>query len=225
MSFEFPMVATRQRGEPNGSGISRSPILDRVLATAPGARGTHRDDASTWSSDWFWNPDGERVGARLCRQALDIWRGLPVESAWPAPPASGFDIGAFWSLIGHLDLMEPLGDPLGDPLEGGDLDFRYRVQGTEVARAMGAEMTGRRLSDAPLDGPVMDFVQASLAAAARRGHPLFTRHVVESDTGANVWSRLVLPFLDDGGAVSRVLVASSVKQRDAETLTDNRWSA
>lgn len=190
---------------------ARSALADRMVARDDSIKAAERCEeenrdaaensgpSTEWTSTWQWDPAPEHISSRLCQQALTIWRGVATVDGMHAPLAKHFDIGAFWSLVGHLDFLEPVKD---------GRDFRFRVHGAEGARSMGGEMTGRLLSRAVLPSKPLDFILAGNMAVSRRPAPLYTRHVAVLEARPLLMTRVTLPFLGEDGTVTRLLVAS-----------------
>lgn len=186
---------------PESQFLARMALADHMLSSNV-TEEAGCDASAGRASTWQWDPAPEHIGSRLCQQALTIWHGLAKADKAHAPLAARFDIGAFWSLVGHLDFLEPLAE---------GRDFRFRVHGAEGARAIGREMTGHTLSRAPLPSKALDFIMAGKMAALRRRAPLYTRHVAMVEMRPILSTRVILPFLGDDGTVSRLLVASRTR--------------
>lgn len=132
-------------------------------------------------------------------QALGIWRALARRPHALAPHVADFDIVAFRSMMGNLMLLEPV--------DNGD-DFVYRVYGTNIARFVSLELTGKRLTEGPLPTFAKALFLVTYRAVLKRPEPLMCRHVAPTDFVMATWDRLVLPFVDDAGAVARLLVVN-----------------
>ena len=123
----------------------------------------------------YWH---ERAGARRAPEIRDI---DPVEMR----PALGFIV-------------------LTDVVEGG-LDFRFRLYGSTVAAVSGFDLTGRLVSEHPAPDYVRAFYLALYRAAYRRGEPLSTSHRPPLAVHTHAWHRLMLPLVDESGAIVRFL--------------------
>ncbi|CAN0605169.1 unnamed protein product, partial [Ectocarpus sp. 12 AP-2014] len=69
-------------------------------------------------------------------------------------------------------------------------------------------VTGKLISQTPWQGVVMDFFYAVYRAVLIRPEPLYTEHEPPAEVGVKLWHRLMLPLVDDGGKVIRVLVGN-----------------
>jgi hypothetical protein len=146
-----------------------------------------------------WAPSEESLGTSVHGRALAIWSDLPRVGTETAPRLESFDIVSFRGMMGSLMLLQPVSD-------GGD--FLYRVYGTDIARFVGVELTGKRLSETTLPAFAKAFFQVTYGAVLRRPEPLLTRHVAPTGFIMATWDRLILPFLDANGAVARFLVVN-----------------
>jgi len=100
--------------------------------------------------------------------------------------------------LGYLMLMEPI---------DGGADFRYRVYGSHIVDYSKLEMTGKCVWDNPAPWVATYFAATYLAVYSRR-EPLFTFHRARLDHHFAQWERLILPFVNEDGAVDRLLVGN-----------------
>jgi hypothetical protein len=96
---------------------------------------------------------------------------------------------------------------LADIVEGGR-DFRYRLYGSITARVSDVEMTGRLMSEFPASSYVMEFTLATTRAARQRREPLYTERTPAAAERTTRWQRLMLPYVDDTGAITRILIGT-----------------
>ncbi len=114
----------------------------------------------------------------------------------------------------HLDQLEPAILPwsIVVDVETGALDFRYRFWGTERTVLIGAEMTGRKISD--IDNPQMrDGNMLEYQEVCRRRQPLLCETPVVTGSGRQaVFQSLRLPLSDDTKTVTHVFSAINYEQ-------------
>jgi hypothetical protein len=122
------------------------------------------------------------------------------------PPWSSFDPVELRRWLGNLNLL--------DVVDGGK-DFRYRVHGTTIAAKVGADMTGRLVSQwhEPFRSEAFYTYGKVVAAAA----PFLVRDCESLGDYYFLHYRLVLPLSDNGETVDRLLTLL--------TLTDTRVQA
>lgn len=143
----------------------------------------------------IWNPQMEDLTAEKLRFLLRYWNGLPRKGAGPRT-----------SDIDPLDMRPALGNVmLVDAVEGGR-DFRYRLYGSVLAEVSGFDMTGKLVSEHHASTYAIEFTLATYGAAILRPEPVFTTRMPARATYTAEWHRIVLPLVDDTGAVSRFLV-------------------
>lgn len=94
-----------------------------------------------------------------------------------------------------------------EPVDDGE-DFVYRVYGTNIARFVGLEMTGKRLTNGPLPPFAQALFLVGYRAVLKRQEPLLSRHVAPTDFVMATWDRLILPFVDEDSMVTRLLVVN-----------------
>ena len=106
--------------------------------------------------------------------------------------------------LGFLILVEVSHDPL---------DFRYRVFGTQIAQAIGIDLTGESISQYP-DG--VDELRQGYEDAVERKSPVYQVHEMTGFKGAYRHHRILLPLSDDDETVNMVLVLSYRLARPAK---------
>jgi hypothetical protein len=143
------------------------------------------------------DPDVSSFEDRRLGQLLEYWRGLPRTGDLPA--AETIDPAALVFILGWLMIM--------DPIEGG-ADFSYRLYGSNIAEVMGRDLTGCKLSDS--FPQVAAFAGAVYRDAMRHRRPVLTRHTPPRQIIVSRWERLILPFAEADGSVTRFLVGAVV---------------
>lgn len=144
-----------------------------------------------------WRPESLDLEQEQLQFLLRYWNGLVGEDATVA--ASKIDPLDMWPALGFIMLL--------DVVDGG-ADFRFRVYGSAIAQSAEFDVTGKLMSEAPLQGVVMDFFYAVYRAVLIRPEPLYTEHEPPAEIGVKRWHRLMLPLVDDDQKVSRVLVGN-----------------
>ncbi len=135
------------------------------------------------------------------RSAYGFW--LDVKGLAELPPAELIDPTAFAGALGCVLLLEP---------EQDGRDFRYRIFGSRIAQMFGQDMTGRRLSEFPELAARNTLRQYHLVMRARRA--IYSEHDAMPEVSLVVrWCRLVLPFTDRLGGISRLLVTNVPVER------------
>ena len=111
--------------------------------------------------------------------------------------------------IGELgvDMMADLEPNLMEIEVLPDGDMLYRKYGSNIARAFGTDMTGRRTSALP--SPVATVFLSIYRLAIKQPVPYSTRHTPPSHIKVRHWHRLILPMGDvNTGAVSEFIVCN-----------------
>jgi hypothetical protein len=122
---------------------------------------------------------------------LALWRGRAVPERLPA--RADFTVHDFRPWLGHLCILEVLGD-----------DLRYTLYGTAVVAIFGWDLTRRRLSELAPD--VAERLAEEYRPVVASGVPRFfsNRQLVRKEW-AHV-DKLALPLGADGAHVDRLLV-------------------
>jgi hypothetical protein len=107
------------------------------------------------------------------------------------------DPAEFRPALGYVNVVEPV---------DGGRDFRFRIFGTFVAAVTGCDLTGQLLSQMPASDYVVDHALACYRAAHARRLPLLSLRIPLGAASTRRWERLLLPFVDASGTVSRLLV-------------------
>lgn len=155
-----------------------------------------------------WDPPPAGAMAPPLRFLLAHWHRLAADGA--PPPARRIDPTALRPAFGYMTVLEPI---------DGGRDFRYRLHGGALARMIGIDMTGRRLSEHPNHVHAAEFVIALFRAVRRRRRPLFSVRHLDGSAGARCRQTLALPFVDEvGDRVTRLLTATVPIGRDGQMI-------
>jgi hypothetical protein len=104
-----------------------------------------------------------------------------------------------------------------DAVDGGR-DFHYRLYGTILARISRFDMTGRLVSQFPASVYAAEFTLAAYRAIVRRRQPLYTERAPVGAEETATWQRIVLPLVDDTGAVARLIAATVAVRGDGRSV-------
>ena len=135
---------------------------------------------------------------------LDFWTSLKTGAALPC--RGDLDVLDLQPWIGDLHLVEICGD-----------DAKYIVYGTNVARSLGREWTGKRVSE--IEPGNTGNLLSYFLDVRDEGRPL--AHIVPAkfDGLPNTWTRIFLPFGDQTGRVRYVLVRNILLPKYMKTGT------
>jgi hypothetical protein len=129
-----------------------------------------------------------------------------------APPVALITPGALRAYLGRLIVLEPIDAH----------DFRYRLYGSTVAQFVGADFTGKLLSETwslrAWPELTRAYYLATYHAAVSARRPLYTTERRVGQNEVHVWHRLLLPFADPGEPVSRVLLHTMACDNDGNPL-------
>ncbi len=148
---------------------------------------------------WKWRPEAADLQSEKLAFLLDHWRSLRTGGAAVRLEA-----------IDPLDLKTVLGDVLLlDVLDHG-FDARYRVYGTRVAELAGRDWTGFTVSEMNrvVKTDLSQFYRGVYRAAFQRSEPIFTQHNSPNWLSPSSWLRLILPLVNESGAVARFIVGN-----------------
>ncbi|MGO8919805.1 MAG: PAS domain-containing protein [Stellaceae bacterium] len=133
---------------------------------------------------------------RVLRLAFDYWqakragRGMPQRR--DIEPVELRDV------LPHLQITEAI---------GGGHRFRYRLIGTAIVEAFGAEFTGKYV-DELVSGERDSFVHACYRAVCASRRPAFVRSKYVTTRNIDLTAnRVLLPLSEDGEAVNQILGA------------------
>lgn len=160
------------------------------------------------------NPARDQIDHPRLQSLYDYWCGLPRGGDCPEPLP---DAGA----LDALELQEWLGDlMLLEVLDKGQ-DFRYRVYGSSVAAHVGFDLTGKRTSEVGSFLGIGSLIPLYFLAVYRRTVldrcAWYGVHQPPQTVTAFFWRRLILPFADQNGEVTRLLVGILPSSRDGHT--------
>ena len=144
-------------------------------------------------------------------QPGDSWttdraRSRRLEALWDEkragrslPSRADFDPRELKEHLSHLFITEVLGDG----------DFRYRLIGTAVTRAMGRDITGLRVSEAYLDADAKPLL-ALYGKICRKRAPLWRAGRMRwNEEDYKLFEAVFLPLGADGQTVDQVLASIS----------------
>jgi hypothetical protein len=137
----------------------------------------------------------------LC-QALDYWRKKRNGRAMPR--RSDIDPFELRSILPHLQITEVI---------GGGIRFRYRLVGTAIVEAFGAEFTGKFI-DELVSGQRDSFVHSCYRAvcASRRAAFVRSKYVTIKDVDLTA-NRVLLPLSQDQTGIDQILGALTFEFR------------
>lgn len=159
------------------------------------------------SPSFVWNPGHEALRTDQNHFLLDYWHAKRGSAR--TPPVAAIDPTEMRPALGYLMLVEPIED---------GHDFRYRLYGSLLATVSGADLTGRCVSEHWASDYVVDFSLASYRAVYLRGEPLYTlRHPARAEYTRS-WERLILPFADETGAITRFVVGNVPVDRTGDVV-------
>ncbi|MEO3427809.1 PAS domain-containing protein [Pelagibius sp. CAU 1746] len=142
----------------------------------------------------------EELSSPRLRETFAIW-GAKCGGPERLPAAGGFDILDYRPVIGNLNLLDVERDPL---------DFVFRVHSANGATYVGRDLTGRSIEDYP-NPEYRDFVRAVFTQATLSRQPvILIEELLTADNRRMSWEGLVLPLQDDGGEVTRLIVAFEI---------------
>jgi diguanylate cyclase (GGDEF)-like protein/PAS domain S-box-containing protein len=127
----------------------------------------------------------ERASAPEIRALLQRYRGL-------ADPSGTVTYDRF-----NLSILDDYRDHMMVLVANGDGDFMYMHYGRNVVSGAGTDMTGRRISELPMD--IATFSSESYQRALAEGIPLYTVHRSAGAVKVSLWERLVLPVKSASG--------------------------
>ncbi len=145
----------------------------------------------------LWRPELHDFSSPELQGLLTYWNDL--RGSRQCPLHRSVDPFELKPLLGFLNWIEPL--------NGGE-NFRYRIYGSRIADLAGFEMTGKRITDMPIPQYGVDLLMAGHRAILRRREPLKSIHEPTATSNTTHWTRLILPFCDESGAVTRIMVGN-----------------
>ena len=139
--------------------------------------------------------------SRLVR-LLAYWREGMAKAGGKLPPMTAINPVELRFILGWLMIMEPL---------DGGADFKYRLFGTEIASIQQRDLTGCKVSDS-FPNFAKWTCEVYRKVIARRA-PLLTYHSPQRYVAVDRWERLILPYVDDKDAVTRLLVGAVITRK------------
>jgi hypothetical protein len=128
------------------------------------------------------------------RRLLDYWDRLRGDA--PMPPKPAIDPVDFRYILGYVTLVEVEAEPRR---------YRFRLDGSILARLSGMDYTGRYLDDLGMPDYI-DFIAAGYDLVVTSGKPYAYRKEGDFDAKSFDEETLILP-LGDAGAVTHLMVA------------------
>lgn len=126
----------------------------------------------------------------------DYWRCKRKEGRLPA--RRDIDPLEFSFALGNIMLID---------VRRGPLTFRVRLHGSEMIRRVGYEMTGKNLTELPVEPRYLAYVLARCEDLVARPEPIVVSNDRTLDNRLRSYEALWLPFSDDGTAVNMLLCA------------------
>jgi hypothetical protein len=134
-----------------------------------------------------------RIGHPVLVRLYDYW--LARRLGREVPLRAAIDPVAIPDLLPHLFIAERAGED----------DFRYRLIGTAMVRAIGRDYTGRRLSELPV-GTALALARELFGPVMRDGVPVYSQGPFRWPDREHRWTaRLYLPMSSDGTRVDMAL--------------------
>jgi len=158
-----------------------------------------------------WTPSISQIETPELRLVLAYWSRAAQESR--TPRWSDIDLAEIDHVAGYLMLL--------DVVEEGQ-DFEYRMFGDIIAEVSEFDMTGKRLSMHKASAHIVEFSLAVYRAALLRHQPLLTEHRPTGTKYTAAWQRIVLPLVDETGAVIRILTGTVPVDQDGQVITKSR---
>ncbi len=155
-------------------------------------------DAGLEAPSFQWRPTDSDLIYKDLKFGLSYWSKLRNGSS--CPHYKQIDAVDLKPVLGYVALIEPV--------RNGE-DFRIRVYGSSIATRTGYDLTGWLISALPVDPFQSSFMLAGHSAVARRLEPLLSIHTAPRSSTVQRWRRLLLPFVNDDGALARCVVINS----------------
>ena len=130
------------------------------------------------------------------------------------PRRADIDPSEITRLLPYLQITE---------LVDGGARVRYRLVGTGIVTAYGAELTGKYF-DEVFVGDRLRFVEDNYRMMCTEKRPIFvgSRYVSRKDIELFCY-RLVMPLSDDGATINQVLTAMSFKYPNEASQIAGQW--
>ncbi|MDJ0950370.1 MAG: PAS domain-containing protein [Alphaproteobacteria bacterium] len=143
----------------------------------------------------------EGLNSPKLRAAYDYWRERCGTRAMP----SRDDIRPedMVGLLGNAMLVDVTYDPP---------DLRYRLFGSDIANAHGADFTGRSVKDLEPEG-FNDLIWRQYMEVVASREPRVHKVIYQTETKASNYERITLPLSSDGKRVDMLLAVSEYEKR------------
>ncbi|MEQ8602923.1 MAG: PAS domain-containing protein [Marivibrio sp.] len=132
----------------------------------------------------LFDPDRKALGDPTLETLYASWRAIGGRAGRP-PPGRAFDPLTATAALPYVMLLDSVDD---------GADLIYRVYGRAIAERFGADLTGKRLSETPIEPRIAAFFLAVYRAVALRRAPMLTEHAPPRNVSVASWRRLVLPL-------------------------------
>jgi hypothetical protein len=161
--------------------------------------------AGIGSLDLVRSPEPAQLQGPANRFLLKYWREQGQDAL---PTIAAIDPIRMRPALGRILIVEPV--------EQGS-DFRYRLFGSHIAGLTGFEMTGKLVSVHPGAPELVCFALALYRSLLARPDSVMTR-VSPPIAPYACWERIVLPFVDAAGTVTRFVVGNVAFDREGREL-------
>jgi hypothetical protein len=156
------------------------------------------------------DPAPDQVSVAPQESLLGWW--IASGGADALPPVALITPSALRAYLGRLIVLEPIDSS----------DFRYRLYGSTIAQFVGADFTGKLLSETwslrAWPELTRTYYLATYHAAVCARRPLYTTERRVGQAEVHVWHRLLLPFADGDASVTRVLLHTMACDNDGKPL-------
>lgn len=144
--------------------------------------------------------DPQTIASPKLKRLYDYWTAKRGGRAMPA--RADIDPLDFAWILGNVSLIEV----------GADGDFRWRLDGSNLATFFGCDMTGRPVSQYPFPNHV-ESLRASMREAAEARAPIRTLRRFSTDAHRWDYESLFLPLSADGKHVDMLLQGIEIERR------------
>jgi hypothetical protein len=144
-----------------------------------------------------WRPAPGDQKQKQLKFLLEYW--LDATRVFGAPSIGMIDPVRLAPALGYILIV--------DVVDGGR-DFSYRLFGSFISTVSGFDMTRKPLSQHPASSYIREFSIALYRAIMVRKEPAWTFYGPAMAINTTAWERIVLPLVDEAGAVCRFLVGT-----------------
>lgn len=160
--------------------------------------------------------DPDAIPSGRSAEVMAYWRGKKGDAVAPAWNKDFFleDLG--WDILPNMSVV--------DVVDGGR-DFRYRYWGTNNAQRKGYEMSGKMLSESPLQASIANG-RAQFLEVIRQRKPLAIIYVLEYLKYAPLDQiTFRLPLSSDGETIDKIVTYQDLDEKpdNWEVLFDDLW--